>query len=70
MDKNSVGVIQLFNQTWLSLYPHPCEFLFVNGSEFKGCAFPFLKELLINHVYVIIKTLIECPIREGSQSNT
>ena len=35
IDKSSAGVIQLFNNTWISRYPRPHKFMFDNGSECK-----------------------------------
>ena len=35
IDKSSDGVIQLFNNTWLSRSLRPPKFVFDNGSDFK-----------------------------------
>ena len=35
IDKSSTRAIQLFNNTWLSRYPHPRKVIFDNGSDFK-----------------------------------
>ena len=35
IDKSSTRVTQLFNYTWLYIYPRPHQVVFDNGSEFK-----------------------------------
>ena len=63
-DKLSSGVIQLFNNTWLIIYPRPHKFMFENGSEFKQYFTPLLNDFYIRLFYVALKnpkynTLVE-----------
>ena len=44
IDKSSVRVSQLFNNTWLCRYQRPRKFVFDNGYEFKEDFNPLLKD--------------------------
>ena len=60
IDKPSSSVSQLFNQTWLWMYPRPREVVFDNGSEFKQDFIPLLKYFSIIPICTYIKNQINC----------
>ena len=43
-------VSYMFNQTWLFRYPHPREFVFENGSNFKQYFTPLIKYFTITPI--------------------
>ena len=47
IDKSSARDSQLFNKTWLYIYPRPRKVVFDNGSEFKQDFTTLLKDLYI-----------------------
>ena len=48
-------VSHIFNNIWLSRYPHPCKFVFEKGYEFKQDFTPLLKDFDIKPVLTTIK---------------
>ena len=55
IDKSSTRLGQLFNNIYLSRYPHPGKFMFDNGYEFKQDFTSLLKDSDINPVLTKIK---------------
>ena len=53
-DKSSSRVSQLFNNTWICIYPRPRNVVFDNGSKFKLDFTPFLKDLYIKPILTSI----------------
>ena len=55
IEKSSTRVSQLFNNTCLSIYPHPQKVVFDNISEFKQDFTPLLKDFDIKPILTEIK---------------
>ena len=55
IDKSSDRVFQLFNNTWICIYPRPHKVVFDNISEFQRYFTPLIKDLNIKTVLKSIK---------------
>ena len=54
-DKSYAMVSQMFNNTWICRYPHPCKVVFENAYEFKRDFTPFLKGFDLKPILTSVK---------------